>query len=297
MVFHQLTIQEIKKQTKDAVSITFDIPTHLEKEYHFKAGQYITLEAIINNESLRRAYSISSSSNLKKEITIVIKAIKNGLFSNFANTELKKGDQLKVSNVQGNFILSENTTQKNKILLIAAGSGITPIKGMIHEILENRQENITLLYGNQSLENTIFKQELEQLSKDYSSRLKVHYALSQEKNKQHYHGRISDSFINQLFTKEELNTFETTYICGPQKMIENICEQFEHHNIDNNSIKYELFIDHKKEKESNTESQINNYTLNVIIDDEDFKLEIDKPYKNLLDAIIANDIDVPYSCQ
>ena len=296
MVFHKLTIQELTRQTKDAVSITFSIPDNLLDEYKFKAGQYITVEASINGANVRRAYSISSSSNLHHKITIVVKAIKNGMFSNFANTELKKGDQIKVSTIQGNFTLSENTNNKKRILLIAAGSGITPIKGMIHEILENRQEDITLLYGNQSLENTIFKNELEALCTNHPSRLKIHYALSQEETKNHYHGRISTAFIKEIFTEDALHEFENTYICGPQKMIENISEQFRSYGIDDKYIKYELFVS-KPTEDTKAESQIHNYSLNVIIDDENFKLEIDKPYKNLLEAILANNIDVPYSCQ
>jgi len=59
--FHSLNIKELKKETKDSVSITFDIPSDLQDEFKFIAGQYITLKTIINNEEVRRAYSICSS--------------------------------------------------------------------------------------------------------------------------------------------------------------------------------------------------------------------------------------------
>ena len=86
--FHTLKIQSIVRQTEKAVSVTFDVPTSLETEFAFKAGQYITLKAMIDGAEVRRDYSLSSSPK-SGDLTVTIKEIDGGLFSTYANKQLK----------------------------------------------------------------------------------------------------------------------------------------------------------------------------------------------------------------
>ena len=93
--FHTLKIQSIVRQTEKAVSITFDVPTNLSAEFNFKAGQYITLKAVINEAEIRRDYSLSSSPK-SGDLTVTIKEIEGGVFSTYANKSLNIGDSLEV---------------------------------------------------------------------------------------------------------------------------------------------------------------------------------------------------------
>ncbi len=82
--FHKITIKNIRHETKDCVSIAFDIPKELEKDFLFKQGQNITIKANVNGEEIRRSYSICSCP-LDNELRIAVKKVYDGSFSTFAN--------------------------------------------------------------------------------------------------------------------------------------------------------------------------------------------------------------------
>ena len=81
--FHKLTIRNIKKETENAVSITFDVPENLKSDFEFTAGQYITIKKELNGKEVRRAYSICSNPNTD-ELKVAVKAVENGTFSIYA---------------------------------------------------------------------------------------------------------------------------------------------------------------------------------------------------------------------
>ena len=88
--FHTLTIKEITKITSDSVSITFEVPKFLQKDFKFKEGQYITLKETINNENVQRAYSIWKAP-YENELAILVKKVENGVFSTYANRLSRRG--------------------------------------------------------------------------------------------------------------------------------------------------------------------------------------------------------------
>ena len=124
--FHSLHIQSINKITAQSVAITFDVPESLKTNFKFIPGQYLTLKAEINDEDIRRDYSICSSPK-SETLTVAIKAVENGKFSTHANNNLKVGDTLEVSEPNGRFIFEANTAKTRTIAAFAAGSGITPV--------------------------------------------------------------------------------------------------------------------------------------------------------------------------
>jgi ring-1,2-phenylacetyl-CoA epoxidase subunit PaaE len=101
--FEELTICDVRKETSDCVSIAFAVPQGLESTYlHFTQGQNITLRTAINGTEIRRSYSICSSPD-EHELRIAVKQIPEGLFSTFANEQLKPGDKLEVLPPSGRF--------------------------------------------------------------------------------------------------------------------------------------------------------------------------------------------------
>ena len=165
--FQNVTIQEIKTETANAVSVVFNIPENLKSDFNFTAGQYITLQTKINNQEIRRAYSICSTPQ-SGEIRVAIKAVENGTFSVYATSNLKVGDAIEISAPEGRFQLKPEAN-KNYIAF-AAGSGITPILSMVKTVLENQPTaTFTLVYGNKSIADTIFYEELVALDAKYSN--------------------------------------------------------------------------------------------------------------------------------
>ena len=122
--FHSLRVKEVRKETGDCVSVSFEVPEDLQEHFRFKQGQSLTLRKSFDNEEVRRTYSICSSP-LEGEWKVAIKRVDGGRFSAYANDELKKGDMLEVMQPVGKFYTELNPDNNKKYLAFAAGSGIT----------------------------------------------------------------------------------------------------------------------------------------------------------------------------
>ena len=240
--FHPLTVSEITKETPTAVSILFEVPEHLNTNYTFKAGQYLTLKTSIQGEDVRRAYSICSATS-SKELRVAVKAVEKGLFSTYANRSLKKGDVLDVMPPEGKFSITINSQHKKNYCAFAAGSGITPILSMLTSVLENEPHStFTLTYGNKSPEETIFFAQLNQLKEKFKGRFNLIYIFSQVHSDAALFGRIDDSIVNFIVkNKYKHLAFDAYYLCGPEKMIDTASNTLKINGTSENAIHYELF--------------------------------------------------------
>src|SRR5215213_8583195 len=157
--FHPLAVKDIKRETQDCVSISFDIPKELSKKFQFKQGQSLTLRKILEGEEIRRSYSICTSP-LDNEVRVALKKVQGGLFSTYANTELKPGDIIDVMPPSGNFYTDLDQGNKKKYVAFAAGSGITPVISIIKTtLITEPQSTFALIFGNKNHSSIIFKEE------------------------------------------------------------------------------------------------------------------------------------------
>ncbi len=293
--FHTLKIKEIIKETASAVSILFDIPNDLAKTYNFIAGQYVTLRTKINNEEVRRAYSICSSEN-NQNIQVAVKAIKDGLFSNYAYNNLSAGDTLEVSPPEGNFTLKTNKSNLKNYLGFVAGSGITPVLSMIKTVLENEPKStFTLVYGNKTSRDVIFKETLENFSKKFIARFNLKYVFSQEETEGTIFGRIDKKATNYI-VKEKFKhlNFDEVFLCGPEDMINTVTETLIEDAFRKENIHYELFVSSADTKDVSTADGISEIT--VLVDDEETTFTMDQK-DTILAASLRHNLDAPYSCQ
>ena len=293
--FHNLKIKEIVKETFNAVSILFEVPSDLEKTYKFIAGQYVTIRTEINNETIRRAYSICSSEK-SGDLRIAVKAIKNGVFSNHAFQYLNLGDSLEVAPPEGIFKLNTDNKALKNYVGFAAGSGITPILSMIKTVLENEPKStFTLVYGNKSNQETIFKEELDALAQKFIARLNIKYVFSQEETKGAEYGRIDKATVHAI-VREKFNhlRFDEAFLCGPEEMIQTVSKTLSEGGFSKKNIHFELFVSSTNTKEVTNQEGISEIT--VLVDDEETTFSMDKN-DTLLAASLRNNLDVPYSCQ
>ena len=293
--FYSLTIDKISRLTPNAVAVSFIVPKELENEFDFEAGQYITIKHKINGEEVRRAYSISSSPK-DKHITIGIKKVPEGLFSTYANTSLKEGDQLLVMPPEGRFVYKTSNKQEN-ICAFAAGSGITPIMSIARTVLESHPENtFVLVYGNQNKSEAMFHKEILELSNTYKDRFTAQFVYSRAREEDSLFGRIDTSVINFILKNKFKETnFNTFYLCGPEAMINFSCDTLKANGIAEDSIYFELFTT-TENKDSETIIPEGKTTVEIILDDEVYSFSMDKK-SSILDAALDEDIDAPYSCQ
>ena len=297
--FHELIISDIVKETSEAVSVTFDVPIELKSEYMFLPGQYLTLESLINNEKIRRDYSISSTPS-SGNLTVTIKKVKNGIFSNYANDSLRKGSLINVSLPRGRFVYDCISDSPKIIFAFAAGSGITPIISIIKTALENSPKTYCkLIYGNKSPKTTIFLNDLKHLKQVHKNRFDLQFVYSQAQVENSLNGRIDSektAHFLQNFSSEQ-KSLSNYYLCGPEKMIFNVKNELLKKNIKAEKILFELFSSTSSSETKNNLSSNNSFCEATIqFEDSTEKIKILKD-QTILDAALSKDIEVPYSCK
>lgn len=294
--FTSLAIKDIIRETPSSVSLVFDIPTDKKKDFNFIAGQFLTLKTTVNNKEVRRAYSISSEPNAP-HLQVSVKKIAGGQFSTYANDTLKIGDRIDVMIPEGKFQLHPNKEKAKNYLAFAAGSGITPIMSMIKTVLsEEVGSKFVLVYGNKNTEETMFFKELLTLQTQNPERLFLEFVYSKENIEGASFGRIEKSTVDLILNTKFNNVdFDEYYLCGPEAMITNVSEVLNENDIPSSSINYELFTS-AKASTSDKNKASGATAITVTVDDEEFSITTDKQ-KTLLDAVLEQDIDAPYSCK
>ena len=294
--FLKLIIKEVKRETATAVSILFNVPEELKPNYAFIAGQYVNLRLTLDGKEIRRAYSICSSPE-SGDLRIAVKAVKNGAFSQFANTKLKAGDVLEVGKPEGKFTFDPQADRQKNYVAFVAGSGITPVLSILKSVLKNEpKSSFVLVYGNKSPEETIFYQELHDLQLQYVGRFFVHYVFSQAKAENVLFGRIEKSAVNfVLNNKHKELEFDKFYLCGPEEMINLVSNVLKEKNVKESAIKFELFTTSSNENviKENLEGHSK---ITVMVDDEETTFEMSQK-QTILEAALKQGLDAPYSCQ
>ncbi|MCH2489922.1 MAG: ferredoxin--NADP reductase [Flavobacteriales bacterium] len=291
--FHTLTISEVKQETPNSVSISFNVPDALVETFRFTAGQYLTLKHRLNDKEERRAYSLCSSPS-EAILKVGVKKVPDGRFSVFANTKLKAGDTLEVMPPQGTFVLEPQPGVN--YAAFAAGSGITPILAIVKAAMEvGGDGKFLLVYGNQSMRETMFASELLQLQKEHPTRLFLEFIYSRTQEEEALFGRIERSTVNFLLkNKFEDTTFNDYFLCGPEPMIDLVSATLKEQGVNEKQIHFELFT--TAEEGLLVESHDGNTEITVTVDDETDSFVMSQK-NSVLEAVLEQGLDAPYSCQ
>lgn len=302
--FHALKVKEVRKETPDCVSVLFDIPDELKKDFHFRQGQSLTMRTTLNGEEVRRTYSICSSP-LEGEWRIAIKRVDGGAFSSFANEQLKKGDVVEVMQPVGKFYTSLDPGQSKNYIAFAAGSGITPVLSLIKTTLAVEPlSRFTLVYGNRSRNSIIFFEELEGLKNRYIDRFNLIHILSRERMETEIHsGRISEEKLSALERLIPIRAFDEFFICGPEEMIFTVKDYLEKKGISKKQVHFELFTtpgQSARVKKEKAPSAITSAGSHVTIKVDGRSFEFPMPTgdeSSILDAALQQGADLPFACK
>jgi ring-1,2-phenylacetyl-CoA epoxidase subunit PaaE len=304
--FHKLAVKNIIKETGDCVSVEFEIPEHLKQEFQYTQGQNINIKTNLNGEEIRRTYSLCTSPQENK-LKVAIKKVNGGVFSTYANEQLKKGDVLEVMTPLGRFNTPLHPENKKNYVAFAAGSGITPIISLIKATLATEpQSSFTLIYGNRSRSSIIFFEELEGLKNKYMQRFTLIHILSREKTDAAINfGRITKDKCTHLFEKlVDLQHADEFFLCGPQEMIMDVQDFLEANGVDEKKIHFELFTTDKKAKKYEVRSTkyddavTPSSKIEMKLDGRTFLFDIPlNSDATILDAAMQQGADVPYACK
>lgn len=305
--FYPLTIKTLNRETKDAVSIEFDVPAHLQSQFQYKAGQYLTFSIVINGEEVRRSYSVCSSPLLNANPVIAVKQVEDGRMSTYLNTVIKEGDQIEVMPPMGKFTVEPNSNASNNYFLFGGGSGITPLLSILKTVLfAEPNSKITLFYANRDFESIIFKTELDKLAEQYENRCKVIYSLDNAPaDWMSYRGFLTESSVSQIIRSELGLNYPTAkyYTCGPSPMMDVVVKGLTAAGVQSEHIFTEYFTaavkdekDHSAVAQASTESdEIIERTIKVEVFGQKKDVVV-KPEQTILIAAQDAGLDPPYSC-
>ncbi|WP_305982011.1 ferredoxin--NADP reductase [Roseivirga thermotolerans] len=290
----QLTVKEVVRETKEAVSIHFEHPAGGPIEY--KAGQFFTIIVEVDGKEERRAYSVCSSPFVDEYPAVAVKRVEGGKVSNYLNEKVKAGDTLKVMKPLGNFTTDFSSTNQRNIVLIGGGSGITPLMSLAKSTLSQEPASrVTLLYANRDEENIIFKKQIEELAKEDQFEV-VHVLENNDSGYGQHEGYLSESIIEQV--KNELKDESAEYfICGPTPMMDIAVSALSNLGVPQDLIRKESFTsDSKSEATESSSDEVIAREVTIIYDGEEYKYTV-QPNETILEKGLDEDIDLPFSCQ
>jgi len=305
--FYPLKIREIRPETREAVSIAFEIPPELEPRFRFTQGQHLIVRTQLENEEVRRSYSICAGKN-DGELRIAIKKVAGGLFSNWAHSHLTPGKTLEVMPPSGHFYTHLDPERHGNYLAIAAGSGITPILSIIKTTLETEPDShFTLIYANRASSTTMFREQLGELKNRYLQRLNLIFIFSREQQDVDlYNGHINAEKCHELFTRWiDVKQLDAAFICGPQMMTQTVRERLTGAGMAADKIHYELFAatlntrrrEHADTTHADSTQALAHSQITVIHDGRAVAFELARNSQSILDAGNAQGLDLPYSCK
>jgi ring-1,2-phenylacetyl-CoA epoxidase subunit PaaE len=300
--FHRLAVNDLRRETADAVSMTFAIPQDLAGDYSFLPGQYLTLRTTMDGEEVRRSYSICSGPD-DGELRIAVKKVDGGAFSSWAADELKSGDELDVMTPTGRFGVAHAPDQARLYVGFAAGSGITPILSIIKGVLAREpQSRFFLFYGNRTAENMLFREELEELKDRFLRRLSLFHVISgEEQDIPILHGRLDGDKVRVLLRSlVPAERVDHVFICGPTGMSEDIEATCRAIGIADEKIHVERFVSEfggkprpKKIVEPGAPPKA---VASLIIDGKRREVPVAEG-EAILDAALRAGMDLPFACK
>ena len=307
--FFSLTVKKIQRETSDAVSITFDVPTSLTDKYVFMQGQYLTLKTMLGGKEQRRAYSICASP-LDGDLTIAVKKVAKGVVSTFLCERLQEGHALQVATPDGRFHTPLSIEQRKDYYLFGAGSGITPLMSILKTIIETEPTSkVHLLYGNRNEDSIIFNNQLAELAQKYAGQLTVDHILSQPKREKGGFfskgkitwigkvGRIDKPVVETFLVENPMTSKEAIYfICGPNAMMTTVESVLKAKNIDKKHIHAEHFNNEGAPVDpSVAAASVDGAKVTVTFMKKTTTVNVPKG-ERILDVLLKNKIDAPYSC-
>ncbi|HEV7976342.1 1,2-phenylacetyl-CoA epoxidase subunit PaaE [Amycolatopsis sp.] len=296
--FHTLTVAAVESLCDDAVAVTFDVPPELADEFRFLPGQSLTLKRTVEGRDERRSYSICAAAGDRPRVGV--REVPGGLFSSWLVHDVRPGDEIEVQAPTGSFTPDLETPGHH--VLIAAGSGITPVLSIAASLLKNPDVTVTVLYGNRRSNTVMFADELADLKDRAPSRLELVHVLSREpRGADLFSGRLDIEKLRSLFSLllpvEEVAHW---WLCGPFGMVTGAQEVLTELGVPVERVHQELFYvddlppEPVRHEEAGIEGASSEVTL--ILDGRSTTMTLPRDI-SVLDGAQRSRPDLPFACK
>ena len=213
--FYPLIVARVDPLTDDSAAVTFEVPPGLADRFAFAPGQSVT----IRRHGERRSYSICAAAGHPPRIGV--REVAGGAVSGWLVHQVREGDVIDVQAPSGSFTPDLDTPAQH--VLIAAGSGITPVLSIAGSVLAAQDKSaVTLLYGNRRNDSVMFADEIADLKDTYPERICLVHVLSREPQEvELFNGRLDAGKLRSLLpVTVDVPAADHWWLCGPFGMVE-----------------------------------------------------------------------------
>ncbi len=309
--FHSLKLAKKQQITKNTFTLSFEIPADLRKNFQFEAGQYVGLKYYHHGELYIKDFSMTNAPH-EEGIVLGIKINSEESSVRELFEQYSEGDFIEVSEPKGRFTIVSKPHEFRTIVGFAAGIGITPLLSHFKHILHTEpRTRLFLFYGNKDRESVAFKDVLDDLQKQHSERLEIHYFYSREKiGDRLSEGRLDEKklhlIINQILHLDDTDEESTVWdavdevlICGKGPMIKSIANACHQHGILKNNIHFELFEEYNEDIYP-VEVEfplVENIRVSFRYNGEQYETVLENNKNKLLQSLSILKFPVPFSCK
>ena len=296
--FRELTVARVDQLCGDAAAVTFGVPEELADEFRFEPGQSLTLRRMAGGREQRRSYSICAPAG--QPLRIGVREVPGGAVSGWLVREVRPGDQVEVQPPSGSFTPDLSTPGRH--VLIAAGSGITPVLSIAASVLADGKSEATLLYGNRRADTVMFADEIAELKDAYPARLQLAHVLSREAQEVDlFSGRLDADRLQRLLPvlcSPGLGSVDHWWLCGPYGMVTDAMAVLGSLGVPADRVHRELFYveDIAPEQERHVEQPQTGCEVTVVLDGRRTTTVIPAGTPVLDGAQLARP-DLPFACK
>lgn len=296
--YHPLTVRAVIEETHDTKSIVFDVPSHLSEQFRYRSGQFLTLRLPINGRYVPRCYSMSSAPTLDPTLRVTVKRVHQGRGSNWVCDQIKVGDAVELMPPSGLFTPKDLT---GNFILMAGGSGITPVFSILRTVLQDHQGRVVLFYANRDERSVIFKADLQRLAAQYPDRLHIVHWLDSVQ------GAPSNAQL-QAWAKPWVSSTQQVFICGPGPFMDAAQNALIEAGMHDDAVHVERFVSlpdedtlqqmqsQAQQAAADTPAAVDEAQVRVRLDGEDHEFTCGGN-ETVMEAATRAGLTLPFSCQ
>jgi ring-1,2-phenylacetyl-CoA epoxidase subunit PaaE len=292
--FHQLTVDRVDALTEDSAAVTFRVPDELANEFAFAPGQSLTLR----RGDERRSYSICAPAGRLPRIGV--REVPGGAVSGWLVRTVRAGDVIEVQTPSGSF--TPDLGSPGHHVLIAAGSGITPMMSIAASVLAaNAESTVTLFYGNRRTDSVMFADEVSDLKDAFPARMRLVHVLSRESQEvELFNGRLDAAKLRTLLpVTVDVDDVDHWWLCGPFGMVTDAMDVLTDLGVERNRVHRELFY-----VEPDPPAEVHHVDapagpgaeVTVVLDGRSSTVTV-APDTAILDAAQKSRPDLPFACK
>ncbi|MFD7640686.1 1,2-phenylacetyl-CoA epoxidase subunit PaaE [Kitasatospora sp. NPDC059795] len=296
--FHPLPIGNLERLCEDAVAVTFEVPPALAEEFTFKPGQTLTLRRIVDGVDERRSYSLCSP--VGGPLRIAVREVPGGLFSHWLVDQAAVGETVEVLPPSGMF--TADPAEPGEHVLIAAGSGITPMLSIAASVLAGHPDaRVTLLYGNRRSDTVMFADELADLKDVHLGRFQLVHVLSREsRDAELLSGRLDPDRVKALLEAlVDVPAVDHWWLCGPLGMVAGTKDLLAELGVPAGRVHQELFHAEDEQAEERHLEPVPDAAaseVTLVLDGRSSTLALPRD-RSILDGAQRARPDLPFACK